>query len=94
MSGKLLVTGGSRGIGAAVCRLAAARGYGVCVNYRDRDAEARALVETITGAGGQAIAVKADVAREDEVSPARCCGPAAGVKNANKMLDLKSPVGA
>jgi NAD(P)-dependent dehydrogenase (short-subunit alcohol dehydrogenase family) len=63
----LLVTGGSRGIGAATARLAGRRGYAVCVNYHTHPAEAEAVVRDIEQAGGRAIAVKADVAVEDEV---------------------------
>ena len=63
----LLVTGGSRGIGAATALLAAERGYAVGVNYR-RDAEAAAaIVQRITAAGGRAVALQADVADEAEV---------------------------
>lgn len=63
----LLVTGGSRGIGAATALLAAERGYAVAVNYR-RDAEAAAaVVQRITAAGGRAVALQADVADEAEV---------------------------
>ena len=63
----LLITGASRGIGAATARLAAQRGYAVCINYlRNRDA-ADALVREIVLAGGRAIAVAGDVAREDDV---------------------------
>ncbi|MDX5363573.1 MAG: SDR family oxidoreductase [Pseudazoarcus pumilus] len=63
----LLVTGGSRGIGAATARLAATRGYTVCVNYR-RDADAAvAVVADIRRLGGEAVALAADVSREDEV---------------------------
>jgi NAD(P)-dependent dehydrogenase (short-subunit alcohol dehydrogenase family) len=66
-SGVMIVTGGGRGIGAATARLAAQRGYAVCVNYlRNRDA-AQAVVASIEGAGGRAIAVSADVAREADV---------------------------
>ena len=67
MPGTLLVTGGGRGIGAAVARLGAARGYAVCVNYRRDAAAADAVVAAIAVAGGRALAVQADVAREDEV---------------------------
>jgi NAD(P)-dependent dehydrogenase (short-subunit alcohol dehydrogenase family) len=67
MPGTLLVTGGGRGIGAAVARLGAARGYTVCVNYRRDAAAAEAVVAAIAAAGGRALAVQADVAREDEV---------------------------
>jgi NAD(P)-dependent dehydrogenase (short-subunit alcohol dehydrogenase family) len=63
----LIVTGGSRGIGAATARLAAARGYSVCVNYqKDRDAAA-AVVNDILHRGGQAVAVQADIASEHAV---------------------------
>jgi len=67
MSGTLLVTGGGRGIGAAVARLGAAAGFSVCVNYRSRSAAAEAVVAEITAAGGEALAVQADVAQESEV---------------------------
>jgi NAD(P)-dependent dehydrogenase (short-subunit alcohol dehydrogenase family) len=63
----LIVTGGSRGIGAATARLAAARGYAVCINYRKNQAAADALVSEITAAGGTALAVGADVASEPDV---------------------------
>ena len=63
----LMVTGGSRGIGAATATLAAARGYDVCVNYRmNRDAAAR-VVASVEASGRRAIAVQADVAREADV---------------------------
>ena len=64
MSGVMLITGGSRGIGAATARLAAERGYTVCVNYRADEASARQLVDQI---GNNAIAVQADVASEADV---------------------------
>ncbi len=67
MAGTLVVTGGSRGIGAAVARLAAARGYAVCVNYRSDAAAAEAVVAQIAAAGGRALALQADVACEEEV---------------------------
>ncbi|HEX2187501.1 MAG TPA: SDR family oxidoreductase [Longimicrobiaceae bacterium] len=67
MSGIVLVTGGGRGIGAATARLAARRGYAVCVNYRQAREAAEALVREITDAGGRAVAVAADVSREEEV---------------------------
>ena len=62
-----LVTGGSRGIGAATARLAASRGYAVCVNYRANAAAANAVVGTIRAAGGTAVAVQADVGVEADV---------------------------
>ena len=63
----LIVTGGSRGIGAATSLLAARLGCAVCVNYLRDERAARAVVETITGAGGRAIAVQADVSVEAHV---------------------------
>ena len=62
-----LITGGSRGIGAATAKLAAARGYAVCVNYERDEAAAYGVVAEIERAGGRAIAVQADVAREADV---------------------------
>ncbi|MBI3526045.1 MAG: SDR family oxidoreductase [Betaproteobacteria bacterium] len=63
----LLVTGGSRGIGAAIARLAARDGYAVCISYlRNREA-ADAVVGEIAKAGGKAIAVAADVSAEGDV---------------------------
>jgi NAD(P)-dependent dehydrogenase (short-subunit alcohol dehydrogenase family) len=63
----MIVTGGGRGIGAATARLAAKRGYAVCVNYlRDRDA-AESVVHEIRSAEGRAIAVAGDVSLEADV---------------------------
>ncbi len=64
----ILVTGGSRGIGAEICIKAAARGYSVGVNYRSGDKEARAVAAAIEKGGGRGIAVQADVTKEDEVT--------------------------
>jgi NAD(P)-dependent dehydrogenase (short-subunit alcohol dehydrogenase family) len=63
----LLVTGGSRGIGAETARLAAGRGYAVCVNYRRSRDAADQVVAAIAAAGGTALAVGADVALEADV---------------------------
>jgi NAD(P)-dependent dehydrogenase (short-subunit alcohol dehydrogenase family) len=63
----LLVTGGSRGIGAATARLAAARGYDVCVNYRSNKDEAARVVSDLEAAGRRAVAVAADVSIESDV---------------------------
>jgi NAD(P)-dependent dehydrogenase (short-subunit alcohol dehydrogenase family) len=63
----ILVTGGSRGIGAVTARLAAERGYAVCVNYRQHRAAAEEVVASITAAGGTALAVAADVSSEPDV---------------------------
>lgn len=64
----MVVTGASRGIGAATARLAASRGYAVCVNYLSSAEAAKQLVEEITAAGGRALAVCANVAVETEVA--------------------------
>ncbi len=63
----LIVTGGSRGIGAAVARMAARRGYAVTFSYIGNADAAEATVKAITEAGGQAQAVRGDVAREEDV---------------------------
>jgi NAD(P)-dependent dehydrogenase (short-subunit alcohol dehydrogenase family) len=65
--GVVMVTGGSRGIGAATARLAAARGLAVCVNYTSNEAAARRVVEEIEAAGGRAIAAQADVSEDADV---------------------------
>jgi len=62
-----LITGGSRGIGAATARLAAARGYDVCINYRRNRDAADGVVNEIQAAGARALAVAADVSLEDDV---------------------------
>ena len=63
----LLVTGASRGIGAATAVLAARKGYAVAINYTANAAAAEAVAREIREAGGQAITVRADVAHEDQV---------------------------
>ncbi|WP_332827736.1 SDR family oxidoreductase [Ramlibacter sp.] len=63
----LLVTGGSRGIGAATALLAARKGYAVAVNYTSNAAAAEDVVRAIESGGGKAFAVQADVAQEDQV---------------------------
>ena len=67
MTRGLIVTGGSRGIGAEVARLAARNDWGVVVNYRSRAEEAARVVTDIFEAGGKAIAIQADVTHENEV---------------------------
>lgn len=63
----VIVTGGSRGIGAATAKLAAKSGYRVCVAYRSRETSAADVVAAIERDGGEAIAVAADVGREADV---------------------------
>src|SRR5258706_16348701 len=65
--GTLIVTGASRGIGAAVAMLAGERGFSVAVNFATGKAEAEAVARQIVSAGGRACAIQADVAREGDV---------------------------
>jgi NAD(P)-dependent dehydrogenase (short-subunit alcohol dehydrogenase family) len=67
MSGTVLITGGSRGIGAATARLAARQGYAVAINYRAETGRAEALVQELRDGGSQAVAVRADVSQQDQV---------------------------
>ena len=63
----LVVTGGGRGIGAEICRLAGARGWSVCVNFAASEETAAGVARDIEAAGGRAISVQGDVAKEDDV---------------------------
>src|ERR1700710_2945471 len=63
----ILITGGSRGIGAATARRAAAAGWAVCLTYRGDQAAASSVVAAIERDGGRAAAVRADVAVEADV---------------------------
>ena len=63
----MILTGGDRGIGAATARLAAGRGYAVCVNYLSGREAADEVVKEITTGGGRAEAMQADVSVEAEV---------------------------
>ena len=67
MTKVLLITGGSRGIGAATARLAAERGYAVCVNYHTNRRAADEVVRDIEETGGRAVAIGADVAIDADV---------------------------
>jgi NAD(P)-dependent dehydrogenase (short-subunit alcohol dehydrogenase family) len=94
-----IVTGGSRGIGAATARLAAARGYAVCVSYRERKDAADAVVEAIRAGGGRAIAVGGDVAVEADVARlfetcARELGPPSALVNNAAVLETQARVEA
>jgi NAD(P)-dependent dehydrogenase (short-subunit alcohol dehydrogenase family) len=66
-SGVLIVTGASRGIGAAIARLTALHGFEVAVNFSRDESGANEVVRTITEAGGRAVSICANVAREQEV---------------------------
>lgn len=67
MTGIILVTGGSRGIGAATARLAARRGYHVAVNYVSRADAAEEVAAAVRAEGRRALVVQADMAHEDEI---------------------------
>jgi len=90
-----IVTGASRGIGAATARLAAERGYAVCVNYRANRAAAEAVVGEIERAGGRARAVGADVGNEAEVlrlfeTVDRSFGPVSALVNNAGVLERQA----
>jgi NAD(P)-dependent dehydrogenase (short-subunit alcohol dehydrogenase family) len=63
----VLITGGSRGIGAAAARMAAARGYAIAINYLHRADTAEALVRELRDSGATAISLQGDVSREPDV---------------------------
>lgn len=65
--GTLIVTGASRGIGAAIAKLAAERGFSVAVNFEKGKAEAEEISQRIVSSGGQACAIQADVACEEDI---------------------------
>ena len=67
MAKVMMVTGGSRGIGAATVKLAAARGYDVCFNYTSNVAQAEAIVKDIRAMGRAALAVQADTSQDQDV---------------------------
>jgi NAD(P)-dependent dehydrogenase (short-subunit alcohol dehydrogenase family) len=102
MNGVLLVTGGSRGIGAAVATLAAQRGFDVAVNYREDERAASAIVEAVRSNGVRALALKGDVAVEADVvrmfeavdtfGPLKALVNNAGVTGGfSRVADLKGP---
>lgn len=66
--GTIIVTGASRGIGAATARMAADEGYAVCVNYQANDDAAESVVREIIDNGGRAIAIRANVTNEKEIA--------------------------
>ena len=65
--GPLIITGASRGIGAAIARLAAQRGYPICINYKSAREQAETLVRELEAEGAKAIAVQGDVSIEADV---------------------------
>ena len=92
MERMLIVTGGAGGIGAACARLAAKDGWSVVVNYNASAEAAEAVVADIAAAGGNAIAVKGDVAKEADVvalfdTAETAFGPVRGLINNAGILD-------
>ncbi|MEP9374633.1 SDR family oxidoreductase [Mesorhizobium sp. KR1-2] len=93
----LLVTGGGRGIGAAICRQAAKAGYRVAVNYASNEAAATAVVREIEAGGGQAIAIRGDVGSEADVvamfeAVDRAFGQLDALVNNAGIVDMKARV--
>jgi NADP-dependent 3-hydroxy acid dehydrogenase YdfG len=64
----MLITGASRGIGAATARLAATRGYAVAINYATRGAAAEAVAADVRKAGRKAVTIKADIGKPEEIA--------------------------
>ena len=82
----VIVTGASRGIGAAIARLLGAQGYPVGVNFRKNEDAAAAVVRDIEAVGGKALAIRADISRESEIltlfeTSDRELGPLGGLVN-------------
>lgn len=97
MAPVLLVTGGSRGIGAATAILAAERGYAVCVNFRSNEDAANAVVADIARSGARSVAVQADVSIERDVvrlfeTCDRELGPLTGLVNNAGILETQRRV--
>jgi NAD(P)-dependent dehydrogenase (short-subunit alcohol dehydrogenase family) len=94
-----LITGGSRGIGAATCIAAAQAGYAVAVNYHSNSLAADSVVRAIRSHGGTAISVQADVAQEDQVLAMFAkvdakLGPLTALVNSAGVVDQASRVDA
>jgi NAD(P)-dependent dehydrogenase (short-subunit alcohol dehydrogenase family) len=86
MGGTLIVTGASRGIGAAIAKLAGARGFRVAVNFASSQAAAGEVVNDIVAAGGRAVAIAADIGSEPDIvrlfeTAERELGPIQGLVN-------------
>ncbi len=94
--GVAVVTGGSRGIGAAIAILAAERGYGVVVNYAGNRAAAESVCAEITARGGKAIAAQADVSVEADIvelfAQADAFGPVTALVNNAGVVDRAARV--
>ncbi len=95
--GVILVTGGSRGIGAATCVLAARQGYAIGVNYLRDASAARQVVEQVHALGGRAIAIQGDTRAEPDVTRIfnalqEAFGPPTALVNNAGILDLQARV--
>jgi NAD(P)-dependent dehydrogenase (short-subunit alcohol dehydrogenase family) len=95
--GVLLVTGGSRGIGAATAKLAAGRGWAVAVNYVEAKDRAEAVVREIEQGGGRAVALKGDLGNPADIVPLfdateRALGKLTGLVNSAGMVGQSSPL--
>lgn len=93
----VLVTGGSRGIGAAAALLAARQGWAVAVNYSHQAQAAQEVVKQILDQGGRAMALQADVSQEDQVlrmfdAIDRQWGPLSGLVNNAGVVDVTARV--
>lgn len=100
----LVVTGGSRGIGAAVATLASGRGYAVAVAYQSAERQATDVVQTIARAGGEAAAFQVDVADPDSIErlfiavertlgrPVALVNSAGSTGGARSILELTPPM--
>ncbi len=97
----LLIAGGSRGIGAATARLAAARGYDVAINYLNNAKAAATIAEAVKKAGGKAVTLQGDMAKEADTvrifdAAARALGPithvvySSGIGGKNSRLHAAS----
>lgn len=97
----LLLAGGSRGIGAATCRMAAARGYDVAINYKSNAPAAANVADAVRAAGGKAVTIQGDMVTEETVErvfdeAAKSLGPithfvhSAGVGGKNSKLEAAS----
>lgn len=99
MTGYVMVTGGSRGIGAAVCRRLAADGHAVAVNYTASRDAAEAIVAEIRAGGGHAHAIRADMADASAIPPMfveadRALGTLVGLVNNAGIIGAKARMDA
>lgn len=97
MSKTIIITGASRGIGAATARLCGKRGWSVAVNYHGNEAAAKATAAAVEAAGGKAIVVKGDMAVEADVvalfdATEKAFGPIDGVVSNAGTLEQSMPI--